>query len=62
MAVVSRDSKRWQAEDDARTLANAQEILQSAKRKSAAVRAAKKLAQDAQKQAKTYNRVSKRKK
>ena len=59
MATVkmSAQDKKWQAEQDARTLADAEEILKNRSRRSAAATAAKKLAVDAQNQVKKYNRV-----
>lgn len=43
--------KRWQAEDDARTLARYQEIMMDNKRKNAAIRQARQQASNLEKQA-----------
>lgn len=45
------DMKKWQAEEDARTLARYQEIMNDSKRKSAALSQAKKEAENLQKRA-----------
>lgn len=45
------DMKKWQAEEDARTLARYQEIMNDSKRKSAALSQAKKEAANLQKRA-----------
>ena len=43
------EDKRWQAEEDARTLARAEEIKASKSRSAAAVREAKRLVREAEK-------------
>lgn len=48
---LSIDEKRWQAEEDARTMARYQEIMSDSKRKSAAVAQAKLEAENLQKRA-----------
>lgn len=48
---LSIDEKRWQAEEDARTMARYQEIMSDSKRKSAAVAQAKLEAANLQKRA-----------
>lgn len=54
--VMTKEDKKWQAEQDAHTLANAAEISKDKARAKRAVAAAKKLAVDAQKTAKTVSR------
>lgn len=51
MAHKSAESKRWEAESDARTLADAEKIRTNRPRAKRAVSAAKRLAVDAQKSA-----------
>lgn len=48
---LSFDEKRWQAEEDARTMARYQEIMSDTKRKSAAIAQAKQEAANLQKRA-----------
>lgn len=48
---ISLDEKRWQAEEDARTMARYQEIMSDSKRKTAAVAQAKLEAAQLQKRA-----------
>lgn len=48
---ISLDEKRWQAEEDARTMARYQEIMSDSKRKSAAVAQARLEAANLQKRA-----------
>lgn len=48
---LSIDERRWQAEEDARTMARYQEIMSDSKRKSAAVAQAKLEAENLQKRA-----------
>lgn len=48
---MSAEEKRWQAESDARTLANYQEIMNDRSRKAAAIAQAKKQAQELQQRA-----------
>lgn len=48
---MSAEEKRWQAESDARTLANYQEIMNDRSRRSAAIAQAKKEAVDLRKRA-----------
>lgn len=47
--------RKWQAEEDARILRDAQQILRDGGRKSRALAAAKRLASDAQKTASQFN-------
>ena len=49
--MVKFNEKMWQAEEDARTLARYQEIMQDNKRKNAAIKAAKTQAADLTKRA-----------
>lgn len=51
MAKLDAQAKRWQAEEDARTLARYQEIMQDRKRKVAAMNQAKQEASSLQKRA-----------
>jgi hypothetical protein len=51
MMAAKLDLKKWQAEEDARTLARYQEIMNDSKRKSAAMSQAKKEAADLQRRA-----------
>lgn len=54
MIIMASDifnNKKWQAEEDARTLAKYQEIIGDPKRKSAAVKAANSMATDLAKRA-----------
>ena len=55
---MSKSEKQWQAENDARTLADAAEISKNKARAKRAVTAANKMARDAQKTAKTVSRQS----
>lgn len=55
-AIESAESRKWQAESDARTLASAAEIAKDRARAKRAVTAAKKMATDAQKTAKTVTK------
>lgn len=48
---ISSMEKQWQAEDDARTLARYQEIMNDSKRKNAAMKQAKQQAANLEKQA-----------
>jgi hypothetical protein len=48
---LSVDEQRWQAEEDARTMARYQEIMSDTKRKSAAIAQAKQEAANLQKRA-----------
>ena len=61
MAKKSADEKRWAAESDARTLADAEKIRINRPRAKRAVVAAKRLATDAQKSAKATVRGAGRK-
>lgn len=56
--TMSIDEKRWQAESDARTMAQYEEIMQDAARKKAAIAEAKKQASDLNKRAAVMNKVA----
>ena len=61
MAMVAAPTKseaQWQAEDDARTLASAEEIKRDPRRMARAVAAAKQLAVKVQKQADAHRSVA----
>ena len=58
MTKLSVDEKRWQAESDARTMAQYEEIMQDASRKKAAITEAKKQAADMNKRAAAMNKVA----
>lgn len=51
MNQMTKDQLRWQAEDDARTMARYQEIMQDSARKNRAIKEANKQAADLQKRA-----------
>lgn len=55
---MSQDEKRWQAEDDARTMARYEEIIADSSRKKAAIAEAKKQASDLNKRASIMNKVA----
>ena len=55
---MNSDQLRWQAEDDANTMARYEEIMSDSKRKNAAIKAAKVRAADLNKRADAMNRVA----
>lgn len=55
---LSADEKRWQAESDARTMAQYEEIMADAARRKAAITEAKKQAADMNKRAAAMNKVA----
>jgi len=59
MSTVSekKEEEDWQAEDDARTLAHANDILADPKRKLKALKKAKELAKKAEQQANSYKKL-----
>lgn len=57
--MVSKTEKQWQAEDDARTMANYQEILSDKSRMQRAIKVAKQQAADLNKRANTMQSVAK---
>ena len=58
MPTLSKDEKRWRAEDDARTMAHYEEIMADSARKKAAIGAAKSMASDLNKRANAMDRVA----
>ena len=58
MPTLSKDEKRWRAEDDARTMAHYEEIMADSARKKAAIGAAKSMTSDLNKRANAMNRVA----
>ena len=58
MAKLSNDEKKWQAEDDARTMARYEEIMADSARRARAVKAAKDMASDLNKRASAMNKVA----
>lgn len=62
MPKLATQDKEWQAESDARTLADAAEITGNKSRTRRAVAAAKKLAKDAQKTAKAVTKQARKRK
>jgi predicted RNA-binding protein with PUA-like domain len=62
MSRLSVDQKRWQAEDDANTLALAEEIKTSKLRMSAATKQAKAMVTEQTKRLNSIKKISKKKK
>ena len=58
MVKISNDEKKWQAEDDARTMAQYEEIMADSARRARAVKAAKDMASDLNKRASAMNKVA----
>ena len=58
MSTLNKDEAQWRAEDDARTMANYEEIMADSARKKAAIGAAKSMANDLNKRANAMNRVA----
>lgn len=58
MAKLSDKEKKWQAEEDAYTMARYEEIMADSARKNAAVKAAKEKASDLNKRANAMNKVA----
>lgn len=58
MVKQTAQDKKWQAESDARTLAEAEEIKRSASRRSAAKREARQMAKDVAKQVQNLKKVA----
>lgn len=58
MAKISDDQKKWQAEDDAFTMARYEEIMADSARRNAAIKAAKEKAADLNKRANAMNKVA----
>ena len=59
---LTKEDKRWRAQNDARTLAEAETILGDKNRRSAAASEAKKMAKEVVKQVKTLNKIAKKSK
>lgn len=59
VSARDRDMKKWQAQDDARTLAQAQEIAMDKARMRMATKAANQMAKEAQAHADKLNTVAK---
>lgn len=58
---IKEEERKWQIEEDARTLARYEEIMSDSRRKSAAVKEAKRQAADLNKRANIMNKAAKRK-
>lgn len=56
--TMSADEARWRAEEDARTMARYEEIMSDTKRRTAAVKEAKRQAEDLNKRANVMTRVA----
>ena len=61
MAISKKQEQQWQAEDDARTMANYQEILSDKNRMNRAIRVAEKQAKDLTKRANAMQSVARTK-
>lgn len=59
MAISKRQEQQWQAEDDARTMANYQEILGDKARMNRAIKVAQQQAKDLSKRASAMQSVAK---
>lgn len=59
---LSKSEKQWQIEEDARTLARYEEIMGDSKRKNAAIKEAKKQAEDLTKRANVMKKAANSKK
>jgi hypothetical protein len=59
--IMSAENKRWQRQDDARTLAMAQEIMSNKARHNGAVKEAKVMAREDEKRAKAMKQVASKK-
>ena len=58
MAKISNNDKKWQAEEDAYTMARYEEIMADSARRSAAIKAAKEKASDLNKRASAMSKVA----
>ena len=58
MSKISSNEKKWQAEEDAYTMARYEEIIADSARKNAAIKAAKEKASDLNKRANAMNKVA----
>jgi hypothetical protein len=61
MAITKKQEQQWQAEDDARTMANYQEILSDKNRMNRAIRVAERQAKDLTKRANAMQSVARTK-
>jgi len=59
---ISAEDKQWQREDDARTLARAEEIIANKSRHTGAIKEAKKMVKDEEKRAAAMKKVASKKK
>ena len=58
MAKISSNEKKWQAEEDAYTMARYEEIMADSDRRNAAIKAAREKADDLNKRASAMNKVA----
>lgn len=58
MVKISAMDKQWQAESDARTMAEYQAIMEDSKRRNAAIKAARQQASDLNKRASQMSKVA----
>lgn len=58
MSKISSNEKKWQAEEDAYTMARYEEIMADSSRRNAAIKAAKEKASDLNKRANAMNKVA----
>ena len=58
MSKISSNEKKWQAEEDAYTMARYEEIMSDSSRRNAAIKAAKEKASDLNKRANAMNKVA----
>lgn len=56
--TITVDEKRWQAESDARTMAEYEQIMSDSRRRAAATKAAKEMASDLNKRANAMTKVA----
>jgi hypothetical protein len=61
MAITKKQEQQWQAEDDARTMANYQEILSDKNRMNRAIRVAERQAKDLTRRANAMQSVARTK-
>ena len=58
MVKLSNDEKKWQAENDAETMARYEEIMSDSARRNAAIKAARERADDLNKRASAMSKVA----
>ena len=58
MSKISSNEKKWQAEEDAYTMARYEEIMSDSSRRNAAIKAAKEKASDLNKRASAMSKVA----